>query len=64
LVLAGKMMSWTVVWRPIIVNPKIKVELAREPYHEMPFLNAAGGRRREAVRERLPFIRGKVTGLP
>ena len=46
------------------MRPGIKIELASEPYQEMPFLNAAGGRKGGAVRERLPFFRGKVTGLP
>lgn len=42
----------------------IKVELAPQAYWEMPFLNAAAGRSCEPVRERLPFIQGKIRGLP
>jgi len=38
----------------------ITVELARETYWEMPFLNAASGRSGGPVRERLPFFRGKI----
>jgi len=40
----------------------IKIEQA--PYFELPFLNAAPGRQRVAVRERLPFLRAVVSGLP
>lgn len=42
----------------------ITVELPREAYREMPFLNAAGGRSGGPVRERLPFFQGKIRGLP
>jgi len=40
----------------------IKIEQA--PYFELPFLSAAPGRQRVAVRERLPFLRAVVSGLP
>ncbi len=42
----------------------IQIDLVERPYHELPFLNAAPGRRGGAVRERLPFLRGRVSGLP
>lgn len=41
----------------------IRVELADTPYHTMPFLNAAGGKG-GAVRELLPFLEGRISGLP
>jgi hypothetical protein len=42
----------------------IDVTLQRDAYHEIPFLNAAPGNRGIAVRERLPFLRATVSGLP
>ena len=42
----------------------VGIELTNTPYYEMPFLNAAAGRKGGAVRERLPFLRGLISGLP
>jgi len=40
------------------------ITIEQAPYFELPFLNAAPGRQRVAVRERLPFLRAVVSGLP
>jgi hypothetical protein len=42
----------------------IEINLQQSAYYELPFLNAAPGRRGIAVREKLPFLRAVVTGLP
>jgi hypothetical protein len=42
----------------------IEVTLLQDAYHEIPFLNAVPGMRGIAVRERLPFLRATVSGLP
>jgi Icc protein len=42
----------------------IEIDLGKAPYHELPFLNAAPGRRGGAVREHLPFLHGRISGLP
>ena len=43
--------------------PRMQIELQPEPYHTLSYLNA--GTKREGCRyDDLPFLRGRITGLP